>query len=108
MRRLEKLLLSKVEVWIVVLLLTLMTAGTVMFGALVKSGAQRSALSLLNVSSLSRVAVSVAEIPKTLVSLLHPNLCTIMTNPQRFDGEVGLSIADAKDFSGGGGGDTPS
>ena len=103
MRRLEKLLLSKVEVWIVVLLLTLMAAGTVVFGAIVKSEAQRRALRLVNVGSLGSVAIRairIAEIPKILFSLSPLTPDPTMANSQRFDGQAGLSIVDTGDREG--------
>ena len=100
MKQLEKILLSKVPVWTVVVMFTLTVAGAVLFGAIVKSAAQRGAQFFVNVSSLGRVAVRIADIPKTFFSLLQPNLCITMTNPQRFDGQAGLRIADAGGFSG--------
>ena len=99
MKRLEKILLSKVPVWTVIVMFTLMAAGTVVFSAIVKSGAERQALHLANASSPGRVAaVTIAKIPKTLFSLLS-NLSPAMANSRRFNDQVGLSLADTVHFS---------
>lgn len=70
MRRLEKFLLSKVEVWIVAVILLLVAAGTVGFSALVKDAAERSVQSLDGGIALGRCMLRVAEIPETLSTLL--------------------------------------
>ena len=99
MRRLEKFLLSNVKVWVVVVVLTLTAAGFVVFGALVKDAAERSALSLNKGNILGRRLLRVAEIPSNLSTLLfHPP--PIMALSQRFEGQAGLDFADPVHFSG--------
>ena len=103
MKRLEKILLSKIPIWITVVVLTLTVVGAVMFGAIVKNAATHEALRIDNVhfSGLSRVALDIAKIPKNLHSLLfepHP----AEAQGQRFDGQAGLDFADTAHASGGG------
>ena len=95
MKRFEKILLSKMPIWITVVVLTLTVAGAVMFGAIVKNAATREALRIDNVHfpDLSRVALDIAKIPKNLHNLLfepHP----AETERQRFDGQAGLAFSD--------------
>ena len=94
MRRIENLLLSRVPVWIVVVLLALGAAGTVAFGALVEYAATRMArnFDVNHFLGLGRVAIGVARIPKNLRRLLfepHP----AEAGRQRFDGQAGLAFA---------------
>ena len=89
MRRLEKFLLSKVPVWIVVLLLTVMVAGTVVFGALVRNVSKRSALGFdsgifLNLAS---VVIKIAKIPEDLSHWLFDPY-RIEAVEKRFDGRA--------------------
>ena len=99
MKRIEKILLSKAPVWIIVVLLALGAAGTVVFGALVEYTATREAMNLdiRHFPDLGHVATGIARIPKNLRRLLfgpHP----VEARGQRFDGQAGLA------FAGGGGG----
>lgn len=98
MRRLEKLLLSKVEVWVVVVLLTMIAAATVVFGALVKDAVERKALRLDNGIALGRGMRRVAEIPETLSLMLFGSPRAIALS-QRFDGQAGMDFADPVHFS---------
>ena len=105
MKRIEKILLSKVPVWIVVAMLALGAAGTVVFGALVEHTATRKAKNLDTrpFPALGRVAIGIARIPENLHRLLfgpHP----AEAGRQRFDGQAGLDFADTAHLSGGGGG----
>ena len=105
MKRIEKILLSKVPVWIVVAMLALGAAGTVVFGALVEYTATRKAKNLDTrpFPALGRVAIGIARIPENLHRLLfgpHP----AEAGRQRFDGQAGLAFADTAHLSGGGGG----
>ena len=98
MRGIEKILLSKAPIWIVVVLLALAAAGTVVFGALVEHAATRMARNFDNgrFPGLGHVAVRIAWIPKSLHHLLfgpHP----AEARRQRFDGQAGLGFADAAD-----------
>lgn len=102
MSRLEKFLLSKVEVWLVAVILLLAAAGTVVFGALVKDAAERSVKFLDGGSVLGRSLLRVAEIPRDLAQFLFAPPRTVALS-QRFDGQAGLSIADTGDLSGRGG-----
>ena len=98
MRRLEKLLLSKVEVWIVAVILTMMAAATVAFGAFVKDAVERKARGLDNGTALGRRLLRVAQIPENLSRLLfdpHP----AMVLSQGFDGQAGIEFADPVYFS---------
>ncbi len=97
MRRLEKLLLSKVEVWIVVVVVTLMAAGTVMFGAFVQSAAGRWTQGI-DVNALGRGTLSVVEIPRNLSQMLFGPPRVIALS-QRFDGQAGIEFADPVHFS---------
>ena len=97
MRRLETVFLSKVEVWIVVVMLTLMATGTVMFGAIVKRAVEDRGLLLRPEHSFYRVCIKIAEIPKTLFRLLvapHPT----EARSQRFNGQAGLNFANTVHF----------
>ena len=97
MRRVEKILLSKVPVWVVVVMLALAAAGTVVFGALVEDAAKREAPYFDNdeyFPGLGRVALGIARIPKNLHRLFsgtHP----VEAKRQRFDGQTGLDFAFA-------------
>ena len=107
MRRIENVLLSRVPVWIVVVLLALGAAGTVVFGAIVEDAATRKALRLSNneyFPDLSHVAIGIARIPKSLHRLLlgtHP----VEARGQRFDGQAGLAFADTAHLPGDGDGE---
>ena len=95
MRRLERILLSKVPVWIVVVLLTFAVAGAVVFGGIVKYATKHPGGGLGHIGG---VALKVAGIPKTLYELLaDPELG--MAFEQRFDGQTGLEFADPTHFS---------
>lgn len=98
MRRLEKFLLSKVEVWVVAVVVTLMAAGTVVFGGLVKDAAERSVLFLNGGNALGRGMLRVAEIPGNLSKLLF-DLPPGIALSQRFEGQAGLKFADSVQFS---------
>ena len=101
MRRIEKILLSKVPIWIVVVMLTLAAAGTVVFGTIVKDATTRDVLNLDNGHFLGRVAIEIAGIPENLNRLLfepHP----AEAQEQRFDGQAGLDLADTAHFPGDG------
>ena len=105
MRRIENILLSKMPVWVVVVLLALGAMGTVVFGALVEYTATRMARNLddNHFLGLGHVALGVARIPENLHRWSfgpHP----AEAGGQRFDGEAGLAFADTAHFSGGGGG----
>ena len=104
MRRLEKFLLSKVEVWSVAVILLLAAAGTVVLSALVKDAAERSVQSLDGGSALGRSMLRVAEIPETLSSLLF-DLSPALALSQRFPSQAGLHFANPAHFSGRGGGE---
>ena len=105
MGRIEKLLLSKMPVWIVVSILALAAAGTVMFGTIVQYATERDLRNLDDgrvPGLLSRVAIEIAESPRNLRRLLvvpHP----VEAGRQRFDGQAGLDLADAVRFGGKGG-----
>ena len=106
MRRIENLLLSRVPVWIVVVLLALGAAGTVAFGALVEYTATRMAKNLdtRHFPDLGHVAIGIAEIPKNLHRLSfgsHP----AEARRQRFDGQAGPVFADTAHLPGDGGGE---
>lgn len=98
MRRLEKLLLSKVEVWIVAVILTMMAAATVAFGAFVKDAVERKARGLDNGIALGRGMRRVAEIPEILSLVLSGSPRAIALS-QRFDGQAGMGFADPAHFS---------
>ena len=98
MRRIEKILLSKVPVWIVVVVLMLAAAGTVGFGALVEHTASRKAALHLNneyLPGLGRVALVIAGIPRNLHRLLFGRRHPAEARRQRFDGQAGLAFAFA-------------
>ena len=100
MRRIENLLLSKMPVWIVVVLLALGAAGTVVFGALVEYTATRKArnFDVNHFLGLGHVALGIARIPENLHRLSfgpHP----AEARRQRFDGQAGLAFADTAHFS---------
>ena len=97
MRRLEKFLLSKVEVWVVVVILTLMAVGTVMFGAFVQNAAGRWTQGV-DVSALGRGMLSVVEIPRNLSQMLFDPPRVIALS-QRFNGQAGIEFADPVHFS---------
>ena len=90
MRRLEKFLLSKVEVWLVAVILLLAAAGTVVFGALVKEAAERNVQFLDDGSVLGRSLLRVAQIPWDLAQFLFAPPRTVALS-QRFDGQAGLN-----------------
>ena len=92
MRRLEKLLLSKVEVWIVVVILTMVAAATVAFGAFVKDAVERKARDLDHATALVRGMRRVAEIPETFSLMLFGSPRAIAPS-QRFDGQAGMDFA---------------
>ena len=93
MRRLERILLSKVKVrvWTVVVTLTLAAAGTVVFGAFVKDAMERSVWRVPpRGGALGRVAFEAAAIPRNLYRLFiagspSPSLAL----EQRFHGRSG-------------------
>lgn len=91
MRRLEKFLLSKVPVWIVVPLLTVMVAGTVVFGALVRNVSKRSVLGFDSgiFPNLASVVIKIAKIPEDLSHRLFDPY-RIEAVEKRFDGRAGL------------------
>ena len=97
MRRLERVLLSKVRVWIVVVALTLAAAGTVVFGAFVKDAAVRSVWYVPpRGGALGRVAFRVATIPQDLYDLYHllsGSRSPFLASEQRFHGRSGLTVA---------------
>ena len=97
MRRLEKFLLSKVAVWVVAVVVTLMAAGTVMFGALVQNAAGRWTQGV-DVNALGRGMLSVVEIPRNLSQLLFDPPRVIALS-QRFDDQAGIEFADPVHFS---------
>ena len=106
MRRIEKILLSTVPAWIVVVLLALWAAGTVVFGALIEDAATRTAKNFVarHFPDLSNVAIGIARIPKTLHRLSfgsHP----AKARRQRFDGQAGLAFADTAHLPETGGGE---
>ena len=106
MKRIENILLSKVPVWIVVVLLALAAAGTVVFGALVEYTATRMARNFdaNHFLGLGRVALGIAKIPENLHRLSfgpHP----AEAREQRFDGQAGLAFADTAHLPGDGGGE---
>ena len=95
MRRLERILLSKVKVrvWIVVVTLTLAAAGTMVFGAFVKDAAERGVRGALpRGGALGRVAFEVAEIPRYLYRF-HIAGFSSQAPEQRFHGRSGLTFA---------------
>ena len=98
MRRLEKLLLSKVEVWIVVVILTIVAAATVAFGAFVKDAVERKVLGLDHGTALARGMRRIAEIPETFSLMLFGSPIAIARS-QRFDGQAGMDFADPVHFS---------
>ena len=107
MKRIEKILLSRVPVpvWIVVVLLALGAAGTVGFGALVEHAATRMAKNSddRHFTDLGHVALGIARIPKNLYRLLF-GLHPVEARGQRFDGQAGLAFAGGGGGGGGGGG----
>ena len=96
MRRLEDILLSKVPVWIVVVILVLTVAGAVAFGTLVEIAASRGAD-----SGTSRAALEIARIPKKLYRLFF-DLDSALAREQRFGDQAGLDFADPVHLSEGG------
>ena len=101
-KKLERFLLAKVPVWLVVVMLVTAAAGTVVFGALVRDATTRALEYHDTEHFLGRVALGIAEIPETLSRLLsgsHP----AEAQEQRFDGRTGLDFADTAHASGGGG-----
>ena len=101
MKKLERILLAKVPVWLVVVMLTAAAAGMVVFGALVRDATTRALEYHDTEHFLGRVALGIAEIPETLSRLLfepHP----ARTLEQRFGGRTGLDFADTAHASGGG------
>ena len=97
MKRLEKILLSKMPVWITVVVLTLAAAGTVTFGAFVQSATKRDVLHLDNGRFLDRVVIEIAGIPRSLFHLVSkPHRAEAQM--QRFDGQAGLDFADPAHF----------
>ena len=101
MKKLERILLAKVPVWLVVVMLTAAAAGTVVFGALVRDATTRALEYHDTEHFLGHAALGIAEIPETLSRLLfepHP----AEAQEQRFDGRTGLDFADTAHASGGG------
>ena len=95
MRRLERILLSKVRVWIVVVTLTLAAAGAVVFGAFVKDAMEHSMRGAPPIGgALGRVAFEAVAIPGDLYRLFlsyrYPPASAL---EQRFHGRSGLIVA---------------
>ena len=106
MKKLERILLTKIPLWIVVVLLALGAAGTLVFGALVEYTATRKARDFDNrhFPGLGHVAIRIARIPENLHRLLfgpHP----AEGREQRFDGQAGLAFADTAHLPGDGDGE---
>ena len=97
MKRLENILLSRVPVWIVVIILVLTVAGAVAFGALVEIAANRAPT-----LGMGRVALEIARIPKNLYRLLFDLNVPALASEQRFDDQAGLDFSDPVHLSEGG------
>ena len=94
LNRLKKILLSRVELWIVALLLSVATLG---FGAFMKDGAERSA-PLGGV--LGRVAFRIGAMPESLFRRFFPDpvlhaFAYGLAKEQRFPAEAGLVFAES-------------
>ena len=94
LNRLKKILLSRVELWIVALVLPLVTLG---FGAFMKDGAERSAP--LG-GALGRVAFGIGAMPESLFRRFFPDpvlhaFAYGLAKEQRFPAEAGLVFAES-------------
>ena len=103
---LKKVLLAKVELWIVAVLLSLAALAALGFGAFMKDGAERSAP---RGGALGRVAFGIGATPENLFPWFfrepEPHAAEVfaLALQQRFPGRSGLDVAVPSSFHASGG-----